>query len=163
LFKSWKSRAAVFAVAATMAVPVLGIASPAGAAEDAAKASCKNDGWKTLVRADQTPFKNQGDCVSYAARGGQFVGPCLDSSTVYADFRLTGPIDTRGNGTSYSTGDGTCGGPVQAYNTIVSATSKAEADTKCLAVTPADSLAPFTNYGFAGPADWWVCAQIDNP
>jgi len=31
LFKSWKSRAAVFAVAASMAVPVLGIASPAGA------------------------------------------------------------------------------------------------------------------------------------
>jgi len=32
LFKSWKSRAAVFAVAATMAVPVLGLAGPAGAA-----------------------------------------------------------------------------------------------------------------------------------
>jgi hypothetical protein len=38
LLKSWKSRAAVFAVAATMAVPLLGFASPAGAAEDAAKA-----------------------------------------------------------------------------------------------------------------------------
>ena len=33
MFKSWKSRAAVFAVAATMAVPMLGIASPAGAAK----------------------------------------------------------------------------------------------------------------------------------
>jgi len=33
LFKSWKSRAAVFAVAATMAVPVLGVAGPAGAAK----------------------------------------------------------------------------------------------------------------------------------
>jgi hypothetical protein len=31
LFKSWKSRAAVFSVAVTMAAPVLGIASPAGA------------------------------------------------------------------------------------------------------------------------------------
>ena len=31
LFKSWKSRAAVFAVAASMAVPVLALASPAGA------------------------------------------------------------------------------------------------------------------------------------
>ena len=31
MFKSWKSRAAVFAVAASMAVPVLALASPAGA------------------------------------------------------------------------------------------------------------------------------------
>src|SRR6188508_2797116 len=46
--------------------------SKAGAADAnaAAKASCKNDGWKTLVRADQTKFKNQGDCVSYASQGG---------------------------------------------------------------------------------------------
>jgi hypothetical protein len=68
--RTWKSRVGVLALTATMGIGLVGIASPAGAAEDAAKASCKNDGWKTLVRADKTPFKNQGDCVSYAAKGG---------------------------------------------------------------------------------------------
>lgn len=33
------------------------------------KDQCKNDGWKTRVRADNTPFKNQGDCVSYTNNG----------------------------------------------------------------------------------------------
>jgi hypothetical protein len=33
------------------------------------KDQCKNNGWKTLVRADNTPFKNQGDCVSYTSNG----------------------------------------------------------------------------------------------
>jgi len=31
---------------------------------------CRKGGWMTWVRADQTPFLNQGDCVSYAAKGG---------------------------------------------------------------------------------------------
>lgn len=30
---------------------------------------CKNGGWKTLFRADSTPFKNQGSCVSYVQTG----------------------------------------------------------------------------------------------
>jgi hypothetical protein len=33
------------------------------------KDACKNDGWKTLRRADGSAFKNQGDCVSYASNG----------------------------------------------------------------------------------------------
>jgi hypothetical protein len=33
------------------------------------KDQCKNDGWKTLVRANNTPFKNQGDCIQYANTG----------------------------------------------------------------------------------------------
>jgi hypothetical protein len=31
--------------------------------------SCKNGGWQTLTRADASPFKNQGDCVSYTKNG----------------------------------------------------------------------------------------------
>jgi hypothetical protein len=31
---------------------------------------CKNGGWMSLVRADQTPFADQGECVSYATQGG---------------------------------------------------------------------------------------------
>jgi hypothetical protein len=31
--------------------------------------SCKNDGWMDLTTADGTPFKNQGDCISYMNNG----------------------------------------------------------------------------------------------
>ena len=34
-----------------------------------AKDACKDDGWKTVRRADGTSFKNQGDCVSYTQNG----------------------------------------------------------------------------------------------
>jgi hypothetical protein len=33
------------------------------------KDACKNGNWKTLRRADGSPFKNQGDCVSYTNNG----------------------------------------------------------------------------------------------
>jgi hypothetical protein len=33
------------------------------------KDQCKGDGWKTLRRANNTTFKNQGDCVQYANTG----------------------------------------------------------------------------------------------
>jgi len=33
------------------------------------KDQCKNDGWQTRVRADNTPFKNQGDCIQYVNTG----------------------------------------------------------------------------------------------
>jgi hypothetical protein len=33
------------------------------------KDACKNDGWKTVRRADGSEFKNQGDCVSYTSNG----------------------------------------------------------------------------------------------
>jgi len=72
LSRTWKSRVGVLALTATMGIGLAALASPAVAADAnaAAKASCKDDGWKTLVRADGTLFKNQGDCVSYAAQGG---------------------------------------------------------------------------------------------
>lgn len=33
------------------------------------KDACKNDGWRTLRRADGSTFRNQGDCVSYTNNG----------------------------------------------------------------------------------------------
>ena len=39
-------------------------------------AACKKGGWKTLYRADGTPFKNQGKCVSYAVQGGTLQSQC---------------------------------------------------------------------------------------
>jgi len=79
LYKTWKSRTAVLAVAATMAVPALAIAGPARAAgnNDNAQA-CQQGGWQYWLRADQTPFSNQGDCVSYAAHGGTLTAPLPD-------------------------------------------------------------------------------------
>lgn len=35
----------------------------------ATRDSCKNGGWQTLTRADGSPFKNQGDCISYTNNG----------------------------------------------------------------------------------------------
>ena len=33
------------------------------------KNQCKDDGWQTRVRANNTPFKNQGDCIQYVNTG----------------------------------------------------------------------------------------------
>jgi hypothetical protein len=52
-------------------VLVAGLAGPASAGTLDPKDSCKKGGWRELVRADGTPFANQGECVSYvAAEGG---------------------------------------------------------------------------------------------
>jgi hypothetical protein len=76
MFKSWKSRAAVFAVAAAMAIPVLGIATPAGAAGNSDNAKlCQQGGWQSLQTDNGGTFANQGACVSYGAQGGQIFAP----------------------------------------------------------------------------------------
>jgi hypothetical protein len=33
------------------------------------KAQCMNGGWQTLYRANNTTFKNQGDCIQYVNTG----------------------------------------------------------------------------------------------
>lgn len=55
----------VAALAAAILVP---LALAGGGNSDNAKA-CQT-GWQNLVRQDGTSFKNSGDCVSYAAKGG---------------------------------------------------------------------------------------------
>jgi hypothetical protein len=37
--------------------------------------ACQKDGWQLWVRADQTPFANQDECVSYGAQGGTLTVP----------------------------------------------------------------------------------------
>ncbi|MEY2406529.1 MAG: hypothetical protein QOG39_1445, partial [Acidimicrobiaceae bacterium] len=37
----------------------------------ASKDACKSSGWQALTDNNGTPFKNQGDCVSYDATGGK--------------------------------------------------------------------------------------------
>lgn len=52
---------------------MVGVATAAaGGNSDAAKA-CQQGGWQHLYRTDGTGFKNQGDCVSYAAQGGKLM------------------------------------------------------------------------------------------
>ena len=53
---------------AVVVAPALAKSKPGGNSN--AAHLCQHGGWKHLVRADGTPFKNTGQCVSYAAHGG---------------------------------------------------------------------------------------------
>jgi hypothetical protein len=71
---------------------------------------CKKGGWQNLVRADGTPFGNQGDCVSYAARGGTPRAPttadlCMSFGGTYS----TDPA-TEGTDAPFSSVVWTCNG-----------------------------------------------------
>ena len=58
------------------AVLVVAPAAPAAKGGNSANAKrCHKGGYKNWVRADQTPFKNVGQCVSYAAHGGTLTRP----------------------------------------------------------------------------------------
>jgi hypothetical protein len=59
-------RLALVSSAVAIAVGVAPEAAAGGNSESAKL--CQNNGWADLVRGDGTTFKNQGDCVSYAAR-----------------------------------------------------------------------------------------------
>jgi hypothetical protein len=63
-----RTRIAVLGVAL-----VLGMAAgagPAGAKQASVKVDCKNGGWQYLADSAGKPFKNQGACVSFVAKGG---------------------------------------------------------------------------------------------
>ena len=161
MFKSWKSRVGVLALTATMGAGLVGLANPAGATEDAATASCKNDGWKPLLRSDGTAFKNQGDCVSYVVRGGELGTACFDptSETMAFDFRLTAPVDTSANTTMFWSSDGTCSGGVLLKDTTVVASDLAQAVSKCATITGASGDYAFQwQPGYpTAPGNWWGC------
>jgi hypothetical protein len=64
------------ALVAACAVLVVAPAGPAGNGGNSENAKlCQKGGYKDLVRADQTPFANVGECVSYAAQGGTLTPP----------------------------------------------------------------------------------------
>jgi hypothetical protein len=62
------------AVTAALALLMVGGLSSAAQATDVPSSSdpelCKNDGWQNLRTSTGAPFRNQGDCVSYAVHGG---------------------------------------------------------------------------------------------
>ncbi|MBK8022397.1 MAG: hypothetical protein IPK19_13470 [Chloroflexi bacterium] len=75
---------------------VSGVSAQGGGNSDAAH-QCQQGGWQTLVRSDGSGFRNQGDCVSYAAQGGVLVLPVQPYSegvTIAYD-----PVNTVGFGT----------------------------------------------------------------
>jgi hypothetical protein len=47
---------------------------------------CQKGGWQNLVRADQTAFKNEGDCVSYGAKGETLTPSCIAGSEDWSGF-----------------------------------------------------------------------------
>jgi hypothetical protein len=59
---------ALFAVVGLLVGTTTATTAQAGHSTDAR--ACQADGWQTLDHSDGRPFANQGDCVSYAARGG---------------------------------------------------------------------------------------------
>jgi hypothetical protein len=67
---------------ALLGVLLMGAASPARAANDANAKLCQHGGWQAWVRADYTPFLDQGECVSYAAHGGTLTAPASAAQTV---------------------------------------------------------------------------------
>jgi hypothetical protein len=69
--------AIVLAAALSVGVAANAQAQPNGPASGSDKADaakpCKQGGWRLLATADGVPFPNQGQCVSYAVRGGTLV------------------------------------------------------------------------------------------
>jgi hypothetical protein len=64
-------------------------AAPGGNAANAAK--CEEGGYLDYTDAQRTPFKNEGQCTSYAAKGGQLVPvPTADISLDQAAGTISG-------------------------------------------------------------------------
>ncbi len=59
-----------------VAIMTLGaMIAPVAAGPGDSRELCKKGGWQDLLREDGTAFRNQGECVSYAAQGGMPVAP----------------------------------------------------------------------------------------
>jgi hypothetical protein len=71
----------MLAVFGALALAV-GVAAATGAGNADNAKKCQKGGWQHLYRSDGTAFKNQGDCVSYAAQGGALVTPFMTLTNV---------------------------------------------------------------------------------
>ena len=101
--------------------------------------------------------------MSYAANGGTFGSQCYDNVDIFADFRLTGPINTANNTTFYNTLDGTCAGAIiPPLRTQVSATDQTEATAKCQTLVGVNAAGDTTHdIGYAAaPTDWFRCLPV---
>src|SRR5215212_12242637 len=67
-------RVTMMLVAMALMVPLFAVVAYAAAGGNAANAhKCKQGGYLDYTDANGNPFKNEGQCTSYAARGGQLV------------------------------------------------------------------------------------------
>jgi hypothetical protein len=76
-----------------MVVPALAFTTGAGAAKGGNSANakaCQKGGWENWVRADQTPFANQDECVSYGAKGGTLTEPTPAPTSYKVSVTATG-------------------------------------------------------------------------
>jgi hypothetical protein len=77
-------------VAMALMVPLFAVVAYAAAGGNAANAhKCKQGGYLDYTDANGNPFKNEGQCTSYAARGGQLV-PVPDISLDQAAGTISG-------------------------------------------------------------------------
>src|SRR5215212_5144721 len=92
-------RVTMMLVAMALMVPLFAVVAYAAAGGNAANAhKCKQGGYLDYTDANGNPFKNEGQCTSYAARGGQLVAvPVLtpDITITYQGFD-TGTISGTG-------------------------------------------------------------------
>jgi hypothetical protein len=64
----------VLVVCAALALTVGAATATAGGGNSANAKACQKGGWQSLHPSGGGVFKNEGDCVSYLARGGTLVG-----------------------------------------------------------------------------------------
>lgn len=90
---------------------------------------------------------------------------CLDSSALAVpDATLAGPVDTRDNLATYSSTDGTCTAPSTRATTLVTATTRDEAQATCVALGTPGVDALMSERGYPMPAGWWLClATVSSP
>src|SRR5215208_7407829 len=119
-------------IAGVVAVALAGTALAGGGNSENAKL-CQQDGWQQLVRNDGTSFKNTGDCVSYAARGGTFGVGCRIYGGGF-DFLQTAAMNTSPNGNFYNSNNGSCSGAPLVEGTLVQAATVGAANTICNAI-----------------------------
>ena len=62
-----------------LALTIAVATATAGGGNSANAKLCQKGGWQHWVRIDGSAFRNEGDCVSYAARGGTLTPPTTRS------------------------------------------------------------------------------------
>ena len=128
---------------AALALPTLAVAGNSDAAN-----ACKQGGWQNLVRQDGKDFKNQGDCVSYAAKGGIPTTRSIPSATgnVTWDYNrlVTGTVifnaDATGGTLAYKNSNGMW------LNGVVTSYRQIDAHTAVFAGTITDGSLDYTDY-----------------
>jgi hypothetical protein len=65
----------VACAALALSVGVATAAADGGHGNSENAKACQKGGWQNWVREDGTPFRNTGDCVSYAAQSGTLTAP----------------------------------------------------------------------------------------